>query len=171
MSFFYLTNKNGKQFIYMAKKQSAGILLYRFPQQHLEVFLVHPGGPFWKNKDAGAWSIPKGEFNENEEAFEAAKREFFEETGIALSGKFIELPPVKLKSGKNVFAWAIEKDIDAESVISNHFEMEWPPRSGLKQSFPEIDKGAWFTMEKANEKINAGQVGLLRSLQQKLRIS
>lgn len=150
----------------MAKKQSAGILLYRKNKNKLEVFLVHPGGPFWKKKDAGAWSIPKGEFDDNEEALSAAKRELLEETGISVFGEFIELQPIKLKSGKMVFAWALQKDVDAEKIFSNHFEMEWPPHSGMMQSFPEIDKAAWFTMEEAATKINAMQVGLLEELEE-----
>ena len=149
----------------MAARQSAGILLFRKIFTKPEVFLVHPGGPFWKNKDEGAWSIPKGEFEDDENSLNAAKREFFEETGIKLFGEFIELQPVKLKSGKKVLAWAIEKDINPENVISNNFEMEWPPRSGKFQSFPEVDKGGWFSIEKAKEKINVMQVGLLEQLQ------
>ncbi len=151
----------------MASRQSAGILAYRkVLATKPEVFLVHPGGPFWKNKDEGAWSIPKGEFNEDENSLDAARREFFEETGINVSGDFVELKPVQLKSGKKVFAWAVEKDIDAENIISNNFEMEWPPRSGKSQSFPEVDKGAWFGFENARKKINVMQIGLLEHLQQ-----
>lgn len=150
----------------MAARQSAGILLYRIISSEPEFFLIHPGGPFWKNKDESAWSIPKGEFDDDENSLDAAKREFFEETGISLSGEFIELQPVKLKSGKKVFAWAIEKDINAENIISNHFEMEWPPRSGIFQSFPEVDKGEWLGIEKAKKKINVMQAGLIEQLQQ-----
>src|SRR5437868_863824 len=106
----------------MTKNQSAGLLLYRKSGNNLEVFLVHPGGPFWKNKDETVWSIPKGEFNENEDALKAAIREFFEETGVVVSGHFIELKPITQKGGKKVFAWALEKDIDASSIHSNHFE-------------------------------------------------
>ncbi|MEO8568468.1 MAG: NUDIX domain-containing protein [Ginsengibacter sp.] len=150
----------------MATSQSAGILLYRKISSEHEVFIVHPGGPFWKNKEEGAWSIPKGEFDDNENSLDAAKREFFEETGISLTGEFIELQPVKLKSGKKVYAWAIEKDIDSQNIISNNFEMEWPPRSGKFQSFPEIDKGEWLSIEEAKKKINEKQVSLLEQLQQ-----
>ncbi len=149
----------------MIKKQSAGILLYRKNKNELEVFLVHPGGPFWAKKEIGAWSIPKGEFDDAEDALTAAKRELVEETGISVSGEFIELRPIKLKSGKTVFAWTIEKDADAASIVSNHFEMEWPPHSGNMQSFPEIDKAAWFTIEDAAKKINEMQVGLLLQLE------
>lgn len=152
----------------MSQKQSAGLLLYRNCSADLEIFLVHPGGPFWKNKDEGAWSIPKGELNENEEPLRAAVREFFEETGMEISGKFIELTPVIQKGGKKVFAWAIEKDIDAANIHSNSFGMEWPPRSGKYQSFPEVDKGEWFTIEKAKKKINAMQSGFIDELQKKL---
>ncbi|GAC1308984.1 MAG: NUDIX domain-containing protein [Mucilaginibacter sp.] len=145
-------------------KQSAGILLYRKNNDQLQVFLVHPGGPFFKNKDIGAWSIPKGEFLPDEDPLAAAKREFMEETGQPVDGEFIPLEPVYLKSGKKVYAWAVEGDIDHEVIDSNLFEMEWPPRSGKMQSFPEIDRAAWFTVGEAKEKINAGQAGLIESL-------
>jgi predicted NUDIX family NTP pyrophosphohydrolase len=145
-------------------KQSAGILLYRKDNDQLQVFLVHPGGPFFKNKDIGAWSIPKGEFLSDEDPLAAAKREFMEETGQPIEGEFIPLEPVYLKSGKKVYAWAVEGDIDHEIIVSNLFEMEWPPRSGKMQSFPEIDRAAWFTVDVAKEKINAGQVGLIENL-------
>ncbi|MDB5131755.1 MAG: hypothetical protein JWR02_1504 [Mucilaginibacter sp.] len=150
-------------------KQSAGILLYRKNSNQPQVFLVHPGGPFFKNKDLGAWSIPKGEFLSDEDALVAAKREFMEETGQPIEGEFIPLEPVYLKSGKKVYAWAVEGDIDHEVIISNLFEMEWPPRSGKMQSFPEIDRAAWFTVDEAKEKINAGQVGLIESLVGRLK--
>jgi len=146
-------------------KQSAGILAYRIKAKALQVFLVHPGGPFFAKKDAGAWSIPKGEFDE-EEPLAAARREFEEETGTVISGNFIELSPVRLKSGKKIFAFAIECDIDHTKVISNSFELEWPPRSGKMKEFPEIDKAGWFSIEEAEEKINAGQAPLLRELKQ-----
>ncbi|MEP6927709.1 MAG: NUDIX domain-containing protein [Ginsengibacter sp.] len=152
----------------MKPKKSAGILLYRKSKNVLEVFLVHPGGPFWKNKDEAAWSIPKGEFDENEEPLQAAIREFLEETGITVSGNFIELTPVILKTGKKVFAWALEKNIDANIIVSNHFEMEWPPRSGKFQNFPEVDKGGWLTIDEAKKKINAMQFALIEELQKKL---
>lgn len=138
----------------MKLKKSAGILLYKRVHNQLFVLLVHPGGPFWRNKDRGHWSIPKGEFNDEENAFEAAIREFEEETGTRLQGSFTELSPVKLKSGKVVYAWALEKDMDASTIVSNTFEMEWPPKSGTLQSFPEIDRGQWFTVDEALEKIN-----------------
>lgn len=153
----------------MAKNQSAGLLLYRYKNM-LEVLLVHPGGPLWKNKDETAWSIPKGEFDETEEPMKAAIREFLEETGISVSGKFIELTPVIQKGGKKVFAWALEKNIDATAIRSNNFEIEWPPRSGKYQSFPEIDKGAWFTIDEAIKKINVKQAALIEELQKKLAV-
>lgn len=145
-------------------KISAGILLYRKENNHPEVLLVHPGGPFWKNKDEGSWTIPKGETNEGEELLPAAIREFQEETGILLSGDFIELKPVKQKSGKFVYAWALEGDIDADKIKSNNFEIEWPIRSGRFQSFPEIDKAAWYDIKKAKQKINPAQAALLDEL-------
>jgi predicted NUDIX family NTP pyrophosphohydrolase len=145
--------------------QSAGILLYRKIDNRLQVFLVHPGGPFFKNKDLGAWSIPKGEFLDDEDALIAAKREFEEEIGQAVDGDFIELKPVRLKSGKTVYAWAVEGDIDHETITSNLFEMEWPPKSGKKQSFPEIDRAGWFEVEEAKLKVNVAQVGLIEELE------
>lgn len=145
-------------------KQSAGILLYRESNKQAEIFLVHPGGPFWAKKDLGAWSIPKGEFTE-EEPLEAAKREFEEEIGTVLKAtNFKQLKPVKLKSGKTVHAWAAEGDIDASTVKSNVFELEWPPKSGKKISVPEIDKAGWFTIAEAKEKINVSQAALIDEL-------
>lgn len=145
--------------------KSAGILLYRKTNNGLQVFLVHPGGPFFKNKDVGAWSIPKGEFMDDEEPLTAARREFEEETGQAINGDFIELEPVRLKSGKTVHAWAVEGDINHETITSNLFEIEWPPKSGKKQSFPEIDQAGWFNIDKAKLKVNAAQVGLIEELE------
>lgn len=150
------------------KKQSAGILLYRFRGKTAEVLLVHPGGPFWKNKDAGAWSIPKGEYDETEDPLLAAIREFEEETGQPVQGSFVPLTPVKQKSGKWVHAWVLEGDFDEKELHSNFFEVEWPPRSGKQQSFPEIDKAAWFSLQEAKEKINPGQAGLLNELEELL---
>lgn len=151
----------------MTKKQSAGLLLYRRNKNELEVFLVHPGGPFWKNKDNGSWSIPKGEFDESEQPLMAAIREFKEETGKTVSGKFLKLNPVKQKSGKTVFAWAIEKNIVASDIVCNKFEMEWPPHSGRMQSFPEVDKASWFMINVARQKINSAQIDLLAELEHK----
>jgi predicted NUDIX family NTP pyrophosphohydrolase len=145
-------------------KISAGILMYRRRGGDLQVFLVHPGGPLWAKKDLGAWSIPKGEIDPGEEALSAARREFEEETGFPVSGRFLPLSPVKLRSGKLVRAWAVEGDCDPEAVRSNTFPMEWPPRSGRRQEFPEIDRAAWFGREEAKEKINEGQLPLLEEL-------
>jgi predicted NUDIX family NTP pyrophosphohydrolase len=144
--------------------QSAGILLYRKVNNNLQIFLVHPGGPFFKNKDLGSWSIPKGEFLEAEEPLAAAKREFEEETGQAISGDFIALDPVRLKSGKKIYAWAVEGDINHETIFSNLFEMEWPPKSGKKQSFPEIDRAEWFEVNEAKLKINGAQATFIEEL-------
>ena len=149
-------------------KQSAGILLYRNIDNQLQVFLVHPGGPFFKNKDAGAWSIPKGEFLDDEDALLAAKREFLEETGQAVDGEFIKLSPIKLKSGKTVHAWAVERDIDHDKIVSNVFEIEWPPRSGKMASFPEVDRAGWFNVDEAIVKVNVAQVKLIEELSGKL---
>ena len=151
----------------MSKANSAGILLYRL-RSAAEVFLVHPGGPFWARKDAGAWSIPKGEYEQGADALEAAKREFNEETGCAITGNFIMLVPLKQRSGKTVHAWAVEGDLDATSITSNLFSMEWPPRSGKQQQFPEVDQGAWFTLSTAKEKILAGQRVFLDELERLL---
>lgn len=149
-------------------KKSAGLLLYRHVGEGVEVFLVHPGGPFWAKKDDGAWSIPKGEFSEGEDALEAAKREFREETGFEIAGRFKELEPVKQPSGKIVHAWSVEGDIDASAVRSNHFSIEWPRASGVVQQFPEVDRGAWFSLRQARKKILKGQMPFLEELQQPL---
>ncbi|MBN1184072.1 MAG: NUDIX domain-containing protein [Bacteroidales bacterium] len=151
------------------KKKSAGILLYRVIDSELEVLLVHPGGPFWSEKDLGSWSIPKGEFSDNETPLEAAKREFQEETGIALTGDFIELKPVIQKGGKTVFCFACEGDIDPKTIKSNTFEIEWPPKSERTASFPEIDRGEWFNIEQAKLKINGSQAALIDELIGKLK--
>ncbi|HEX8018322.1 NUDIX domain-containing protein [Mucilaginibacter sp.] len=145
-------------------KQSAGILLYRKTVQGLQVFLVHPGGPFFKNKDDGSWSIPKGEYPPDEDPLTAAKREFQEETGHEITGDFTALSPIKQKGGKTVQAWAVEGNIDAENIKSNTFEIEWPPRSGKKQTFDEIDRGAWFDIAIAKIKINPAQAALIDEL-------
>ena len=148
----------------MAKKETAGILLYRVGQGAFEFFLVHPGGPFWIKKDAGAWSIPKGETKAEEDLLHAAKREFHEETGFSLDGNFIALTPLKQRGGKTVHAWAVEGDVDAQSIKSNLFSMEWPPRSGKHAEFPEVDRAGWFTLEAAKEKILPGQAEFLEEL-------
>jgi predicted NUDIX family NTP pyrophosphohydrolase len=148
--------------------QSAGILLYRIRDGAPEVLLVHPGGPFWTRKDAGAWSIPKGEFSDGEETLAAAKREFAEETGAALQGDFAPLQPVRQKSGKTIHAWAIEGDLDAAAVRSNTFSMEWPPKSGRQREFPEVDRAQWFTIAEGRSRINSGQAPLLDQLERML---
>jgi predicted NUDIX family NTP pyrophosphohydrolase len=144
-------------------KKSAGILLYRINSSELEVFLVHPGGPFYRKRDLGIWSVPKGEYTD-EEPFEAAKREFKEETGFDIDGKFIELSPIRLQSGKILSVWAIEKDVDAAEMKSNNFRLEWPQKSGRFQEFPEVDKGAWLTIPEAKEKIGQSQIPVLEQL-------
>jgi predicted NUDIX family NTP pyrophosphohydrolase len=145
------------------KKQSAGVLAYKTGEGRLLVFLVHPGGPFWAKKDIGAWSIPKGEFADDEDGLTAARREFAEETGQTVNGPFRELTPCRQKAGKLIHAWAVESDVH-ENVTSNEFEMEWPPKSGRKQMFPEVDRAAWFTLDEARERINPGQRPLLDEL-------
>ncbi|MDB5149186.1 MAG: hypothetical protein JWQ57_3206 [Mucilaginibacter sp.] len=145
-------------------KQSAGILLYRKIADSLQVFLVHPGGPFFKNKDDGSWSVPKGEYLPDEDALTAAKREFQEETGHEITGNFIALSPIKQKGGKTVMAWAVEGNIDPDNIKSNTFEIEWPPRSGKKQFFDEIDRGEWFDIAIAKTKINPAQSALINEL-------
>lgn len=147
-----------------SQKNSAGILLYKIENGKLHVLLVHPGGPFWQKKDSGAWSVPKGEYEQEEEALNAAIREMKEETGLDVSGNVIELSPVKQKSGKRVRCWAVEGDFDLARFRSNTFEMEWPPRSGKKRSFPEVDRAEWFELEEAAKKINPGQKPLLDDL-------
>ena len=147
----------------MASK-SAGILMYKITADGPAVLLVHPGGPFWAKKDDGAWSIPKGEYEPTERALDAAKREFFEETGVRVESECIALTPVRLKSGKLVAAWACQGDLDVEQIRGNMFEMEWPPRSGNRRSFPEIDRGEWFTIELARLKINEAQAAFLDQL-------
>ncbi|HEU0112996.1 MAG TPA: NUDIX domain-containing protein [Flavisolibacter sp.] len=146
-------------------KKSAGILLFKKVKGNLVVFLVHPGGPFWKNKDEGAWSIPKGEFANEEDPLLAAQREFEEETGQRITGDFVELKPVKLKSGKMVYAWAVEGDVDADHIVSNTFKVEWPYKSGRWQTYPEVDKAAWLTLDEARKKINMAQTALLDELE------
>jgi predicted NUDIX family NTP pyrophosphohydrolase len=156
----------------MGKKVSAGLLVYRVHGE-LEVFLVHPGGPFWKNKDEGAWSIPKGECDAETDAdlLREAKREFFEETGMRVEGKFHKMSPVKQPGGKIVHAWAVEGDLDLASLKSNTFTIEWPPRSGQQQQFPEVDRGGWFTCSAAREKLLKGQRPLVDALERLVRES
>jgi predicted NUDIX family NTP pyrophosphohydrolase len=148
-------------------KRSAGLLMYRWRTPgELEVFLVHPGGPFWAKKDLGAWSICKGEYQESELPLEAAKREFQEETGFAARGNFVELGEVRQASGKIVSAWAFEGDCDPGKLVSNLCQVEWPPRSGRKIDIPEVDRGDWFSMAKAREHILKSQTPFLDRLSQ-----
>lgn len=148
-------------------KQSAGLLLFRRAAHNLEVLLVHPGGPFWAKKDEGAWSIPKGEFAVGEDPLQAARREFKEETGSAVAGDALPLIPVRQAGGKTVHAWAIESDFDASTLKSNMFSVEWPPRSGRLQEFPEVDRAGWFSLAEARRKILKGQEPLLLELEHK----
>jgi predicted NUDIX family NTP pyrophosphohydrolase len=152
----------------MPRKQSAGLLLFRRRGSSLEVLLVHPGGPLWARKDDGAWSIPKGEVEENEDILAAARREVDEETGARPSGTFISLSPVRQTGGKIVHVWAVESDFDPASLKSNVFEMEWPPKSGSRRSFPEVDRAGWFDLETAGRKILASQAIVLKHLKDRL---
>jgi len=146
-------------------KLSASLLPFRRANGGIEVFLVHPGGPFWKNKDLGAWSLPKGEYERGEEPFAAALREFEEETGFHAGGaEFLPLGEIRQPGGKAIVAWAFEKDLDATRARSNTFEMEWPPKSGKVQEFPEVDRAGWFSLAEARIKILPGQAGFLERL-------
>jgi predicted NUDIX family NTP pyrophosphohydrolase len=149
-------------------KRSAGLLMYRRRSPQLEVFLVHPGGPLWAKKDLGAWTIPKGEYDESEEPLAAALREFHEETGITPAGNFIDLGTIRQAGGKLVSAWAFEGDCDPTHLTSNLFQLEWPPRSGHLTQFPEIDRGAWFSIPEAANRILKSQQPLLEALSLKL---
>ncbi|BCS53886.1 NUDIX domain-containing protein [Geobacter sp. SVR] len=145
-------------------KKSAGILMYRFRNEQLEVFLVHPGGPFWAKKDAGSWSIPKGEYGAGEDALAVARREFREETGFEVQGLFLELGTVRQPGGKLVTAWAVQGECDPAGIRSNCFVLEWPPGTGISKEFPEVDRAEWFTIAVAGEKLLTGQVPLLDRL-------
>jgi predicted NUDIX family NTP pyrophosphohydrolase len=147
-------------------RASAGLLLYRRPGGSLEVFLAHPGGPFWKRKDAGAWMIPKGEVEPGEALLDAALREFYEETGFAVAGPFLPLSPVVQGGGKIVHVWAAEADVDPAALVSNAFTVEWPPRSGRMSAFPEIDRAEWMPLDRAREKVLASQRPIIDELVQ-----
>jgi predicted NUDIX family NTP pyrophosphohydrolase len=149
-------------------KKSAGILAFRKSDVSWEVFLVHPGGPFWKNKDVHGWSVPKGEFAEKENPFEAAIREFREETGLTVTGNFIELKPVRQPGGKIVHIWAVETDLNPAEFKSNTFMLEWPPRSGKQIEVPEVDKAEWFSLQTAYHKIHKGQIPVLEQFERLL---
>ena len=145
-------------------KGGAGLLMYRRSRGTLEVLLVHPGGPFWEKKDLGSWSIPKGEYEASEEALAAATREFQEETGLVAGGPFTALTSIRQEGGKLVQAWAFEGDCDAESLKSTTFSLEWPPNSGRRREFPEVDRAGWFSIEEARRKILPAQADLLDEL-------
>jgi predicted NUDIX family NTP pyrophosphohydrolase len=145
-------------------KRSAGLLLYRRNHHGLEVFLVHPGGPFWSKKDLGAWSIPKGEYTDGEEPLAAARREFKEETGFAAEGVFVSLGSIRQTGGKIVSVWALEGDCDPAKLVSNLCKLEWPPRSGRKIEIPEVDRGDWFSLTEAQNSILSSQGPMLHRL-------
>lgn len=152
-------------------RQAAGLLVYRLREGRLEVFLVHPGGPFFAKKDAGAWSIPKGEFSDDEEPLAAAQREFSEETGQTVRGPFASLETVRQPGGKTVHAFTAGADFDATTIVSNTFQLEWPPRSGRWAEFPEVDRAAWFPLEAAAEKIHPAQAAFLARLKDALNLT
>ncbi len=146
-------------------KKSAGLLMFRrSPDGSVQVLVVHPGGPFWAKRDLGAWTFPKGEYTDAEDALAAAKREFLEETGFPVAEPFIFLGSLKQPSGKMLSIWAFESDCDPTTLVSNEFEMEWPPKSGLTASFVEIDRAGWFSLSDARKKLSKGQVGFLDAL-------
>lgn len=149
-------------------RKSAGLLVFRKMNKAIEVFLVHPGGPFWKGKDLGAWSIPKGEFTDGEDPLAVAQREFKEETGQEISGDFIALKTIQQKGGKLVHAWAVEGDADADRIVSNTFRQEYPYKSGRWITIPEVDKAAWLGVDEARKKINPAQEAFLEELVQKI---
>lgn len=143
---------------------SSGILLFRFQDSRLQVFLVHPGGPFWENRDENAWSIPKGLMEGGENPLQAARREFREETGFDIDGEFLDLGMVRQPSGKMIHAYALEKDLDEKMVVSNKFSLEWPKKSGIVKEYPEIDRAAWLNSEQGKEKIHKGQIAFIDRL-------
>jgi predicted NUDIX family NTP pyrophosphohydrolase len=143
---------------------SAGLLLYRRRGPVLEVLLVHPGGPFWRNRDLGAWSIPKGEAEAGEALLDVARRELREEIGVDVDGAFLPLTPVRQAGGKIVHAWAIAADVDPQTIVSHTFQVEWPPRSGRQQTFPEVDRAEWFGVDEARRRILSGQRPLIDEL-------
>ena len=150
-------------------RKSAGILVFRKTKNRIEVLLAHPGGPFWAKKDMSSWSIPKGEYEDEEDAFTAANREFNEETGFKAAGEFLRLEPVKQPGGKIISVWAVEGDFDASTMKSNLFSLEWPVKSGKFREFPEIDRTEWFDLETARQKILKGQIPFIDNLERLLR--
>lgn len=164
-----MPNSSGaKELLDQMPRTSAGILPYRRRGGRLEVFLVHPGGPFWAGKDAHAWSVAKGEVDQDEDLLHAAHREFAEETGLTLAGTATPLAPVRQPAGKIVHVWAIETEINPTAIQSNSFPLEWPPRSGQVRQFPEVDRAAWFDLAEARSKIHKGQAALLDEMKSKL---
>jgi predicted NUDIX family NTP pyrophosphohydrolase len=149
--------------------RSAGLLMFRRAAGGAEVLLAHPGGPFWSRRDAAAWTLPKGEIAPGEDPLDAARREFLEETGLASTPPFLALGELRQKSGKRISAWAFEGDADPARLVSNLFELEWPPRSGRMQSFPEVDRIAWFDLQEARRKLIAGQAPFVDALEQWLQ--
>ena len=145
-------------------RMSAGLLIHRMRGEVREVFLVHPGGPFWAKKDDGAWSIPKGEYEQGEDPLAVARRELQEETGLTLNGEFVKLEPIRQAGGKIVTAFAVLADLDASQITSDTFELEWPPKSGHRREFPEVDRAAWFAIDQARTKILKSQLPLLDQL-------
>jgi Predicted NTP pyrophosphohydrolase len=148
--------------------RSAGLLMFRWRAGALEVLLAHPGGPFWSRRDAAAWTLPKGEIDPGEDPLAAARREFAEETGFASAPPFLPLGELRQRSGKRITAWAFEGDADPAALVSNAFPLEWPPRSGRLQDFPEVDRVAWFDLAHARDKLIAGQLSFLEALQAQL---
>jgi predicted NUDIX family NTP pyrophosphohydrolase len=144
------------------------MVVFRHRPRGLEFLLVHPGGPYWAKKDDGAWSVPKGEYGEGEDALDVARRELEEETGLSAEGPFVPLTPVRQRGGKVVSAWGVEGELDPDALRSNTFTMEWPPRSGRLREFPEVDRAGWFTLEEARVKLNGAQVPLLEELARKI---
>jgi predicted NUDIX family NTP pyrophosphohydrolase len=155
----------------LVPRRSAGLMMYRRKLHEMEVFLVHPGGPFFANKDLGAWTIPKGEYLEGEEPLQAAQREFQEETGFPVSEPFLDLGSIKQAGGKIVSAWAFEGDCDPGKMISNRCEVEWPPHSGRMIEIPEVDRGAWFSFDEARERIKSTQIPLIDRLFETLNLA
>lgn len=153
----------------MPKPKSAGLLMYRIREGELQVLIVHPGGPYWARKDAGAWFIPKGEIEAGEDELAAARREFQEETSLVAAGPFLDLGEVTHKAGKRVRAWAFEGDCDPSAVVSNRFSMEWPPKSGRMQSFPEIDRAEFANAARAREKLNPAEYAFIERLEKQTR--